>query len=245
MTSKLHKYINYFIISLTSITVSACVTRNNEIFQENMPKIVIVPDAVKKEYAAVNEGKFFLPAIDMSTIEKKYWRRVIDYPTSYPIGTILVDTDNRFLYLIQPNGKAIRYGVGVGRQGLALTGTSVVGAKIKWPHWSPTKDMMVRDPDLYGNMKKGLEPGVDNPLGARALYLYKNGSDSHFRIHGSHEAWSIGKAMSSGCIRMLNQDVIDLYNHAKVGSKVIILNHNKKDENPDTNLTIDSTVTHS
>lgn len=235
MPNQLRKFLKYFIIICLSLTASACLTRNSEVFidDESKPKVIVVPEAVKKEYAEVAEGKFFLPAIDITTIDKRYWRKIVDYYTLEPVGTILVDTDKRFLYFIQPNNKAIRYGVGVGRQGLALTGVTTIGAKIRWPHWSPTKDMMVRDPDVYGNMNKGMVPGVDNPLGSRALYLFKNGKDTHFRIHGSHEAWSIGKAISSGCIRMLNQDVIDLFKRVSVGAKVIILPHNKAKDNAD------------
>lgn len=218
--------IKYLVIILMSVSISACVSDKYALFSDDeQPPVVVVPEDIKKHYGAVKEGNFVLPAIDMSTIDSRYWRKLVDFPTSSPIGTIFVDTGRRFLYLVQPNGKAIRYGVGVGKEGLALTGTAVVGAKVKWPHWSPTKDMMVRDPDIYGNMQKGLPPGVDNPLGARALYLFKNGKDSHFRIHGSHESWSIGKAMSSGCIRMLNQDVIDLFKHVSVGAKVIIIDN--------------------
>ena len=235
MPNKLHNFTKYIMIIFMSISTSACVTGSKYMFWhgKDASEVVQVPKEVQKHYAAVTEGKFSLPAIDMSTIDKKYWRKSVDFPTKYPVGTILVDTEQRLLYLIRPKGKAVRYGVGVGREGLALTGTTTIGAKIKWPHWSPTKDMMVRDPDIYGNMQKGLEPGVDNPLGARALYLFKDGKDSHFRIHGSHESWSIGKAMSSGCIMMLNQDVIDLYKHVSVGTKVIILNHDRSEIDAD------------
>lgn len=189
---------------------------------------VYVPAGTRALYASIDDGRYNVPAINIGTINKKYWRQLVVYPTSYQPGTIIIDTQKRFLYLIQPGGQALRYGVGVGKEGLAFTGEAVIGSKRDWPHWSPTKDMMLRNPERYGHMSAGIQPGPDNPLGARALYLFKNGADTHFRIHGSHEAWSIGHAMSSGCIRMLNQDVMDLYDRVKVGARVIVLSHSNE-----------------
>lgn len=214
----------------TAIIVSACVSANTVTLDDDGVPIkkqsrVYVPDDIRAMYGTVVEGSYVLPAINMAAINKKYWRQMVDYPTNYQPGTIIIDTQKRFLYLVQPGGKALRYGVGVGKAGLAFTGEAVIGVKKTWPHWTPTLEMMHRNPDRYGHMERGLAPGVDNPLGARALYLFKNGADTHFRIHGSHEAWSIGQAMSSGCIRMLNQDVIDLYSRVNVGTKVVVISH--------------------
>jgi hypothetical protein len=124
---------------------------------------------------------------------------------------VVVDPHRRFRYLIQKDNKAIRYGVGVGREGLALAGKGVVQEKKQWPHWTPTSAMIAREPRRYAKWARGVEGGVGNPLGARALYLFKNGKDTRYRIHGTTEPDSIGKAVSSDCIRMMNQDMINLY----------------------------------
>src|SRR5690606_13775527 len=130
-----------------------------------------------------------------------------------------VNTPERRLYYVLGNGRAIRYGIGVGREGLALRGGAVVGRKAKWPSWTPTANMMRREPRNL-QFASGAPGGPNNPLGARALYLYRNGRDTMFRIHGTNQPASIGGAVSSGCIRMLNHDVIDLYERVPVGSRV-------------------------
>ena len=140
-------------------------------------------------------------------------------PTSEPPGTVVIDTRSRHLYLIQPGGSAIRYGIGVGRQGFEWKGTARVGRKAEWPRWIPPKEMLQRRPDLPESMEGGLE----NPLGARALYLFQGNRDTLFRIHGTNEPDTIGKAVSSGCIRMMNADVVDLYQRVGVGTRVVVL----------------------
>ncbi|SFK56023.1 L,D-transpeptidase catalytic domain [Methylocapsa palsarum] len=140
-------------------------------------------------------------------------------PTSEAPGTIVIDTRSRHLYLVQPGGEAIQYGIGVGRQGFEWRGVARVGRKAEWPRWIPPKEMLQRRPDLPDQMEGGLE----NPLGARALYLYQGNRDTMFRIHGTNEPDSIGKAVSSGCIRMMNADVIDLYQRVGVGARVVVL----------------------
>jgi lipoprotein-anchoring transpeptidase ErfK/SrfK len=140
----------------------------------------------------------------------------------YPQGSIVIDPENRFLYLIEDETSARRYGVGVGRAGMSLRGTAYVGRKAKWPHWSPTENMIRREP-RYARYAGGMPGGVNNPLGARALYLYRGSTDTMFRIHGTNQPRSIGQAMSSGCIRMLNAHVEDLYEKVGVGTFVIIL----------------------
>lgn len=155
--------------------------------------------------------------------EPKYRRQIVDYPTMQSPGTIVVDPSNRFLYLVQGGGKALRYGVGVGRAGFEFSGTASIEDKKTWPRWTPTDDMIHRDPDLYRPWAKGMAGGPTNPLGARAMYLFKNGEDTLYRIHGTNDPESIGQAMSSGCIRMLNQDVTDLYDRVPKGAKVVVL----------------------
>ena len=143
---------------------------------------------------------------------------VID-PTRQPAGTITVDTSSRSLFYSLGNGEAIRYGVGVGREGFSWRGRAQVGRKAAWPSWTPPAAMLKRRPDL----PRFMEGGIDNPLGARALYLYQGKKDTLFRIHGTNEPWTIGQAVSSGCIRMLNDDVTDLFKRVRVGTRVVVL----------------------
>lgn len=159
--------------------------------------------------------------VDMSRIERRFHRQRVGFRTDLEPGSILVDTDKKFLFLVEPNGRAIRYGIGVGREGMAWEGTARIGRKARWPRWTPTEDMIRRDPEL-ARWAGGMKPGPQNPLGARALYLYEGRVDTLYRIHGKNEPWSIGEAMSSGCIRMLNKDVIDLYERVGVGATVVV-----------------------
>ncbi len=144
---------------------------------------------------------------------------LVDDPFRDRSGTITIDTGKRKLYLSLGDGQAIEYGIGVGRQGFAWKGVAQIGRKAFWPGWTPPREMLLRRPDLPGHM----DGGMDNPLGARALYLFKGDKDTLFRIHGTNEPETIGQAVSSGCIRMLNADVIDLYKRVKKGMKVVVL----------------------
>ncbi|MFK0205211.1 L,D-transpeptidase [Agrobacterium sp. NPDC090283] len=173
-------------------------------------------------YAAKPEEKFPLPAMHLDKVKPELRRQEVTYDTRHPAGTVVVDTPARRLYYVMGDGRAMRYGVGVGRQGLALKGDAYIGRKSEWPSWTPTANMMRRDPR---NLKfaGGMAGGPNNPLGARALYLYRGGNDTMFRLHGTNQPQSIGHAMSSGCIRMLNHDIIDLYSRVPVGSKVVVL----------------------
>ena len=146
-------------------------------------------------------------------------RMLVGDPTGMGRGAITVDTKNRYLYLSLGDGQAIRYGVGVGREGFEWRGTAKVGRKAEWPSWVPPAEMLKRRPDLPTYM----EGGLDNPLGARALYLYNGKRDTMFRIHGTNEPGTIGQAVSSGCIRMMNSDVADLYNRVRIGTTVRVL----------------------
>jgi lipoprotein-anchoring transpeptidase ErfK/SrfK len=134
----------------------------------------------------------------------------------------VVNTPERRLYYVLGGGRALRYGIGVGREGLALRGNATVGRKAEWPNWTPTANMIRRDPRNL-QFASGVPGGPTNPLGARALYLYRNGRDTMFRIHGTNQPRSIGQAMSSGCVRMLNHDVIDLYDRVPTGSRVVVI----------------------
>lgn len=157
-------------------------------------------------------------------LEPRYEPQVVNFPTEHPVGTVVVDVQSRFLYLLQEGGTAFRYGVGVGRAGLAWSGTSRIGRKAEWPSWTPTRKMIEREPEKYAKYADGVPGGPNNPLGARALYLYHNGHDTLYRIHGTNEPRTIGKAVSNGCIRMLNKHVSDLYERVSIGTRVIVLN---------------------
>ena len=155
-------------------------------------------------------GEPVRPAFD-----PKYEKQLVEYEGRESAGTVVVDTPNKFLYLVQGNGKAMRYGIGVGRPGFTWSGVKQISAKKEWPDWTPPSEMLARRPDLPRHM----EGGPQNPLGARAMYL----GSSLYRIHGSNEPWTIGTNVSSGCIRMRNEDVIDLYSRVNVGARVIVI----------------------
>ncbi|HEV7254992.1 MAG TPA: L,D-transpeptidase [Mesorhizobium sp.] len=173
------------------------------------------------DYRARRDMGYQLPGIPIYKVPKKYHRQVVDYETSEEPGTIVVETGEKHLYFVMPEGKAMRYGIGVGREGFEWKGTARVARKAEWPVWTPPAAMIGRQPEL-AKWRGGMPPGVTNPLGARALYLYNGGGDTGYRLHGTPEWFSIGQAMSSGCIRLINQDIIDLYERAGVGAKVIV-----------------------
>ncbi|MBN9451989.1 MAG: L,D-transpeptidase [Bosea sp.] len=176
-----------------------------------------------ERYGEVDGEPFHVPAVSLEDLRPHNLRQLVDYRTKETPGTIIVDPKHRFLYLVQEGGKALRYGVGVGREGLAWSGSANVATKRAWPNWTPTPDMIRREPGKYAKWAGGMKGGADNPLGARALYLFKDGRDTLYRIHGTNEPETIGEAVSSGCIRMMNQDVIDLYRRVAAGAKVVVL----------------------
>ena len=154
----------------------------------------------------------------------EFKRQIVAFRTAEEPGTIIIDGNRHFLYLVLPDFKAIRYGIGVGKEGFGWAGIVRVGRKAEWPRWVPPAEMVARDPNA-AKWAGGMPGGPDNPLGARALYLYEGGRDTIYRIHGTTQPWSIGLNISSGCIRLQNDDIIDLYNNVKVGAKVIVLMH--------------------
>ncbi|HWG68116.1 MAG TPA: L,D-transpeptidase [Steroidobacteraceae bacterium] len=174
-------------------------------------------------YGVVSDGGFTTPAIDVTTLDPNLMRTEVAWRGKEKPGSIVVNVPQRRLYLVEANGKAVRYAVGVGRtERTNFRGSAVIGRKEKWPHWTPTAHMMAAMP-RYRRYAGGIDGGPDNPLGARALYLYRDGHDTFFRLHGTTEPESIGQAVSSGCIRLFNQDIIDLYNHVPVGTRVTVL----------------------
>jgi lipoprotein-anchoring transpeptidase ErfK/SrfK len=154
-----------------------------------------------------------------ATIPESYRRHLVDYSRKETPGTILVDTDARYLYFVLPRGKAIRYGVAVGEEAMAFSGVAIVGRMAEWPDWIPTAEIQAR----LGPYPARVAGGAANPLGARALYLYEGNRDTLYRIHGTNQPEYIGQAISSGCIRMTNEDVIDLFGRVKLGAPVVVL----------------------
>jgi lipoprotein-anchoring transpeptidase ErfK/SrfK len=169
-------------------------------------------------------GAFYPEDVNPNRVAPRQFRRqVVDFKTKEAAGTIVVKPSQHFLYYVLGDGKAIRYGIGVGREGFGWSGTVTIGRKAEWPTWTPPPEMVARERARGRILPASMAGGPNNPLGARALYLYRGGNDTLYRIHGTSEPWTIGLNVSSGCIRMLNKDVVDLYNRAKVGAKVVVL----------------------
>jgi lipoprotein-anchoring transpeptidase ErfK/SrfK len=177
-------------------------------------------------YGSVTDAGYTLPAIPINRVKQEFVRQIVNYDTAEKPGTVIVNTRERHLYYILPNGRAVRYGIGVGKAGFAWSGTAYVAWKQEWPTWHPPKEMAARKPDVAKYVENGMGPGLNNPLGARAMYLFnEKGQDTLFRLHGTPEWASIGTAASSGCIRLMNQDVIDLYSRVRPGkaTKVVVI----------------------
>jgi lipoprotein-anchoring transpeptidase ErfK/SrfK len=179
-------------------------------------------------YGPVLDEPFPIPGLKASQVKPAFLRAEALFETPEKPGTLVIDPQSRYLYVVQGGGWATRYGVGVGRSGFGWSGTAAVGDKQEWPDWYPPKEMLARQPELLEQMSDlpggtGMLGGPGNPLGARALYLWQGGKDTLYRIHGTLEPRTIGTSVSSGCIRMINQDVIHLYAQTPIGTKVIVL----------------------
>lgn len=175
-------------------------------------------------YGPLPNEKFPVAALPDGALEPRYFRQRVDYRTKEKPGSLIVDTQNFYLYYVEPNGKAMRYGVGLGKAGFEWSGRAQVLWKQEWPKWTPPAEMIERRPELekWSEENGGMPGGLDNPLGARALYIFEGNVDTLYRVHGTPEHWSIGKAVSSGCVRMVHQDVIDLYNRVKTRSPILV-----------------------
>jgi lipoprotein-anchoring transpeptidase ErfK/SrfK len=177
--------------------------------------------ALKYFSGTASDNGFTYRLTNWKKINPKWQRQLVKYKSIEPIGSVVVDTDNHFLYVVFENQTALRYGVGVGRDGFRWYGRARIDRKALWPRWVPPPEMRVRQPELPEYM----DGGPDNPLGPRAMYLYRKGNDLGYRLHGTLEPWSIGNNVSSGCIRMFPEDVIDLYQRCPIGTRVLVLKH--------------------
>jgi lipoprotein-anchoring transpeptidase ErfK/SrfK len=182
-----------------------------------------LPKAGENVYVATMDAGIEIPALPVEEIPESHRRQVVEYETDQPVGTIIINPKTRLLYYVVGKNKAIRYGISVGRAGFEWSGEAIVADRKPWPTWTPPPEMIARDPAKYSRWADGQPGGPTNPLGARAIYLTSNGKDYGYRIHGTPEWKSIGRNASSGCIRMINQDVIDLYGRLQGGEKVIVL----------------------
>lgn len=174
-------------------------------------------------YAAQPDASFTVPAVPVEKVPAAFQRQDVVFESAEPVGTIIINTADKHLYLITGKNKATQYGIAVGAAGFQWSGVANITGRKHWPTWTPPKEMIERKPEL-AKWEKGQPGGLTNPLGARALYLTTGGVDYGYRIHGTPDWWSIGKNASSGCIRMINQDVMDLYNRVPDGAKVVVLN---------------------
>ena len=181
-----------------------------------------LPSDYARMYSEIDDGRFVVEALDFSEVDPDYLRTVVRYRGPERPGTIVIDPEEKYLHLVRDDGTAIRYGVGVGREGFGWSGRAVIKRKSAWPTWTPPHEMTLRDEEA-AKWAGGMPGGPDNPLGARAMYLYQGERDTLYRIHGNNDPSSIGHAVSSGCIRLLNQDVIDLYDRVPVGTPVVVL----------------------
>jgi len=177
------------------------------------------PEVVAR-YQAVQDADFTIPSVQPGYLTGQNPRTQVRYFGPDAPGTIVVDPYARVLYFINDDGTAWRYGIAVGREGYGFSGDAVVGRKREWPSWTPTQNMIRREPDIYGPLAGGMSGGLENPLGARALYLYRGGRDTYYRIHGTNNASTIGRATSAGCIRLFNQDILDLFEKVPSGTHV-------------------------
>jgi len=208
---------------LATTVLAGCTTARERV--EVRPEPVVDNSIYAAMYGPKDDEQFPLPAIPYQKIDPRFYRQMVPNPTGERPGVIVVDTANHFLYLTYEGGQAMRYGVGLGRAGFEWAGRGVIQYKREWPRWTPPDEMIARQPELepYSARNGGMEPGLKNPLGARALYIFRDKQDTLYRIHGSPEWWTIGKSVSSGCVRMINQDVVDLFNRVQSGTPIVVL----------------------
>lgn len=207
--------------ALSALALAGCASGSRRLATVSAPAPVYVPPEVRMMYAAMPEEQFPIPAARIELVDPRFWRQEVADPTGERPGTVVVDTAERFLYHVEPGGRATRYGVGIGRDGFAWSGRARIAYKRKWPTWTPPASMIEREPYLE-EYRRGMPPSLENPLGARALYIFEGNRDTIYRLHGNPDERTIGQAVSSGCVRLLNQDVIDLYNRVRDGSPILV-----------------------
>ncbi len=173
-------------------------------------------------YGLLEDGGFVLPPVPPEYLQEPNRRAFVPYGGTQSPGTIEIDPHAKFLYWVMDDGMAMRYPIAVGREGLGLRGTTTINRKAEWPGWTPTANMLRREPEVYGPFRNGVPGGLASPMGARALYLYRGGRDTFFRIHGTNDLGSIGNSGSAGCIRLFNHDMIDLFDRVPNGTRVVI-----------------------
>lgn len=176
----------------------------------------------ERVYGALPNERFPIPAVNINKVDPRYLRRTVRYPSTEAVGTIIVDPKHYYVYRIEGDGLATRYGANVGRAGFLWSGDAYIGRKAEWPVWTPPREMILRQPEAapYAN---GMPPGLNNPLGARTLYLYQNGAYTLYTIYSTIMPETIGRGVSSGCVGLLTQDMIDLYEKTPVDTKVVVL----------------------
>jgi lipoprotein-anchoring transpeptidase ErfK/SrfK len=204
--------------SLSALALAGCTTTEGPSAEPRIDPYYL------SMYAPDYDEKFPLPAVDLRQIDPAFWRAEVPDPTGERPGTLVVHTAERYLYLVREDGRAMRYGVGIGKEGFTWSGRGHIGRKAEWPTWTPTSAMVKRDPETNGPWRNGMPGGTNNPLGARAMYIYNQaGQDMLYRVHGTNDPPSIGHAVSSGCVRLIDQDVIDLYARVPVGTPIVVV----------------------
>lgn len=229
-TSSLISRRNFVLGSLAAPAILGGCTTVQERSALNTPQPVAdpMPSPIDPElasrYAAFEDGGHFVPAVPIERMNPEYLRQRVRNPTGEAPGTVVVDTPKRFLYLVENDGSALRYGVGIGRDGFSWEGKGYIHWRQHWPRWKPPSEMIARQPELekYSVANGGMDPGLLNPLGARALYIFQNRQDTLYRLHGNPEWQSIGKAVSSGCVRLLNHDIVDIYERVPFHAPIVV-----------------------
>ena len=206
---------------LAALSLSACAAPPEATQPEEVIGGVPVSQIVEG-YGLIEDGEYTLPPVPPGYVEGVNRRAVVPYRGTEAPGTIEIDPHAKFLYWVQPDGMAIRYPIAVGREGLGMSGGFTIARKAEWPGWTPTANMLRREPEIYGPFRGGVPGGLSSPLGARALYLYRGSRDTYYRIHGTNDLSSIGNSGSAGCIRMFNHDVIDLFGRVPTSTRVVV-----------------------
>ncbi|HEY0919116.1 L,D-transpeptidase [Devosia sp.] len=208
--------------TLLAATLAGCATTSPRALSQAAAATPAVPPDIAAAYAAVEDEPYPVRASNMALVSPQFWRQEVADPTGEAPGTVVVDTANRFLFHVGEEGRATRYGVGIGRAGFEWSGRAHIAYTREWPRWTPPAEMIAREPELEP-YRYGMAPGPDNPLGPRALYIHQGNRDTLYRIHGNPDERTIGLAVSSGCVRLLPQDIIHLHARVRHGSPLLVV----------------------